>query len=123
YDNNRKDVEQPDVEALKKADTAFGKVIEASPTTQDAYLFRARTNRMMSNDEDMAKYYEQYLETLQQKGPEEVEKNKAKVIEAYNNIGAHYANTDKAKAREYFNKTLALDSANAYAQEALKSLR
>ena len=114
---------KPDMEALKKADTAFGNVITASPTTQDAYLFRARTNRMMENDADMAKYYDQYIEAVQQKGPEGIEKNKAKIIEAYNNIGAHYANTDKTKAREYFNKTLAIDSANAYAQDALKSLR
>ena len=42
YDNTRKDVVKPDPVALQKADAAFGKVIEASPTTQDAYIFRAR---------------------------------------------------------------------------------
>ena len=45
-----------------------------------------------------------------------------KVIEAYNNIGASYANTDKAKAIEYFNKTLVLDPTNAYATQSVKSL-
>lgn len=123
YDNTRKDVVKPDVEALKKADAAFGNVITASPTTQDAYLFRARTNRLMENDEAMAKHYEEFLSVIMAKGPEEVEKNKTKVIEAYNNIGAHYANTDKAKAREYFAKTLALDAANKYAQDSMKMLK
>lgn len=123
YDNNRKDVVKPDMEALAKADVAFGNVATGSPTTQDAYLFRARTNRMMEKDAEMATYYEQFLTTVMAKGPEEVEKNKAKMVEAYNNIGAHYANTDKAKAREYFNKTLSIDAANQYAQDALKSLR
>ena len=123
YDNNRKDVVKPDVVALQKADVAFGNVIAASPTTQDAYLFKARTNRMMENDDAMAKHYEEYINVVNTKGPEEVAKNKAKLVEAYNNIGAHYANTDKTKAIEYFNKTLAIDSANAYAADAIKSLR
>ncbi len=123
YDNNRNDVVKPDLIALQKADTAFANVIAASPTTQDAYLFKARTNRMMENDAAMAKHYEEFLTVINEKGPEEVAKNKGKIIEAYNNIGAHYANTDKTKALEYFNKTLALDSANAYAAEAIKSLR
>nr|HPJ11376.1 hypothetical protein [Flavobacterium sp.] len=58
-----------------------------------------------------------------EKGEEEVTKNKAKFIEAYNNIGASYANTDTTKAREFFNKTLALDPANQYATDSLKQLK
>jgi hypothetical protein len=57
------------------------------------------------------------------KGDEEIQKNKNKVIESYNNIGANYANTDKVKAKEYFNKTLALDPANAYALDSIKALK
>ncbi len=123
YDNTRKDVVKPDPIALQKADVAFGKVIEASPTTQDAYIFRARTQRLLENEEMIIKHYEDYLKVVNEKGKEEFDKNKPKVIEAYNNIGASYANTDKAKAREYFNKTLALDATNAYATESLKSLK
>lgn len=123
YDNTRKDVVKPDPIALQKADAAFGKVIEASPTTQDAYIFRARTNRLLENEANIIKYYEDYLRVVTEKGEEEVTKNKAKFIEAYNNIGASYANTDTAKAREYFNKTLALDPANQYAADSLKQLK
>jgi cytochrome c-type biogenesis protein CcmH/NrfG len=123
YDNTRKDVVKPDPIALQKADVAFGNVIIASPTTQDAYIFRARTNRLLENDEMMATYYQQYLDVVTAKGEEEVTKNKAKFIESYNNIASTFANTDKAKAKELLNKTLALDPANTYALEAMKLLK
>lgn len=123
YDNVRKDVVKPDPIALQKADVAFGNVITASPTTQDAYIFKARTNKLLENDEVMAKSYEDYLRVVTEKGEEEVTKNKAKFIEAYNNIAAVYANSDKAKAIEYFNKTLALDPANEYALSSVKMLK
>ncbi len=123
YNNTRKDVVKPDPIELQKADAAFGKVIEASPTTQDAYIFRARTNRLLENEEMIIKYYEEYLKVVTEKGEEEVTKNKAKFIESYNNIAASYANTDKSKAKEYFNKTLALDPTNTYATESLKTLK
>lgn len=123
YDNTRKDVVKPDPVALQKADAAFGKVIEASPTTQDAYIFRARTNRLLENEQNIIKYYEEYLKVVNEKGKEEFDKNKTKVIESYNNIAASYANTDTTKAREYFNKTLALDPTNQYATESLKTLK
>lgn len=122
YDNTRKDIVKPDPIALQKADTAFGNVITASPTTQDAYIFRARTNKLLDKDDMILKYYEDYLRVVTEKGAEEVTKNKAKFIEAYNNIGAVYANTDKAKAIENFNKALALDPANQYALDSIKLL-
>ena len=102
---------------------AFGNVITASPTTQDAYIFRARTNKLLDNDELIAKNYEEYIRVVTEKGAEEVTKNKVKFIEAYNNIGAVYANTDKAKAIEYFDKTLALDAANEYALSSIAQLK
>lgn len=123
YDNTRKDVAKPDPIALQKADTAFGNVITASPQTQDAYIFRARTNKLLEKDDLMSTYYQQYIDIVTAKGPEEVAKNKAKFIEAYNNIGAVYANTDKAKAIEFFNKSLALDPANQYALDSIKQLK
>ena len=122
YDNTRKDVVKPDPIALQKADTAFGNVITASPTTQDAYIFRARTNKLLENDELMSAYYQQYLDAVTAKGEEEVTKNKNKFIEAYNNIAAVFANSDKTKAVDYFNKTLALDPANEYALSSIKLL-
>ena len=125
YDNTRKDIVKPDPIALQKADTAFGNVITASPATQDAYIFRARTNSLLGNDELTIKFYEEYIKVVTEKGPEELAKSavKTKFIEAYNNIAASYANTDVTKAKEYFGKTLAVDPTNKYATESLKTLR
>jgi Flp pilus assembly protein TadD len=123
YNNTRKDVVKADVAELTRADEAFARVIEASPTTQDAYIFRARTNNLLENEANTIKFYEEYVKVVTEKGPEEVTKAKAKIMESYNNIGANYANTDKAKAKEYFNKTLAIDPTNAYATSSLATLK
>jgi tetratricopeptide (TPR) repeat protein len=124
YANNKKDV-QADPVALQKADAAFGNVITASPTYQDAYLYRARTNSLIGNDEMTIKYYETYIAKVNEKGPEELAKptTTKKVIESYNNIAASYANSDKAKAIEFFNKTLTIDPTNPYATDSLAKLK
>ncbi|RTY92518.1 tetratricopeptide repeat protein [Flavobacterium sp. GT3R68] len=125
FENTRKDVVKPDPIALQKADVAFGNVITASPTTQDAYLYRARTNSLLGNDEQTIKFYEEYVKIVTAKGAEELAKPavKTKFIEAYNTIAASYANSDKVKAKEYFAKTLALDPTNKYAMDSLKTLK
>lgn len=125
YNNTKKDVVKPNVEELKKADIAFGNVITASPTTQDAYIFRARTNNLLENDPMIIKYYQEYIDVVTAKGPEEIAKpaTKTKFIESYNAIAAAYANTDRVKAKEYFAKTLELDPANEYATQSLKALK
>jgi len=124
YDNNRKDVKADPIE-LKKADAAFANVIAASPSYQEAYLYRARTNRLLENDEVMVKSYQDYIDKSTEKGAEELAKPavKTKFIEAYNNIAVIYSKTDKVKAKEYLNKTLAIDPANQYALDALKTLK
>jgi len=125
FDNTRKDIVKPDAIALQRADLAFGAVIEASPTTQDAYIYRARTNSLLENDEMTIKYYNDYVNVVTAKGAEELAKPAVikKIIESYNTSAASYANTDKAKAIEYFNKTLVLDPTNQYALESLKTLK
>lgn len=124
FDNTKKDTKADPV-ALQKADQAYGAVIEASPKTQDAYLYRARTNSLLENDEMTIKYYNEYINIVTEKGPEELAKPATikKLIESYNTAGASYANSDKTKAIEYFNKTLVLDPANEYASSSLKSLK
>ena len=122
YANNSSTV-KPDAVALEKADTAFTNVITASPTTQDAHLFKARTNNLLEKDEIMAKSYQDYIDVVTAKGADEVAKNKAKFIEAYNQMGAHFANSDKTKAKEMWNKTLEIDPTNAYAIDSIKKLK
>lgn len=124
YGNIQKDV-VPNLVDLQKADATFGNVLIASPSYLDAYVYRARINRSLDNDEMMVKYYEEYVAKVTEKGADELVKPaiKAKFIECYNNSAASYANTDKVKAIEYFNKTLALDPTNDYATKSLAMLK
>ena len=125
YANANKKDGAPDAVALAKAEGAFDRVLEASPTYDEAYLYKGRINNLLEKDDLIIKNYEEYVTKTTAKGPEELAKPATvkKVIEAYNSIGASYANTDKAKAIEYFNKTLVLDPANAYAAQSVKALK
>lgn len=125
YNNTKKDVITPDIIQLQKADIAYANVIMASPSTQDAYIFRARTNNLLENDEMIIKYYQEYIDVVTAKGQDEIAKPavKSKFIESFNAIAAAYANTDKVKAKEFFGKTLVLDPINDYALQSLKALK
>lgn len=120
--NTKKDVLKPNFIELQKADVAFGNVISSSPTTQDAYIYRARTNSLIENNEMAIKYYEDYLNVVTEKGAEELAKPnvKTKFIEAYNTIATICAlKNDYVKAKENFKKTLNIDPTNKYALDSL----
>ncbi|MBY0488175.1 MAG: hypothetical protein K2P85_13460 [Flavobacteriaceae bacterium] len=121
--NRGKDAKTIDNVALDKADKAIDNVIVATPNYQEAYLYKARINSSLEKDEIMAANYQKYIDIVSAKGEEEITKSKAKLTESYNNIASFYANTDKTKAKEYFNKTLALDATNNFALESLKILK
>jgi tetratricopeptide (TPR) repeat protein len=117
----------PDVALLTKADSAFSYVIQVAPTNPDSYLYRARVKRLSDDQENMKGLmvpdYEKYLEIALAK-PNATSEPRVKnaVIEAYKNLGAFYQRSDVAKAKEYFNKVIQLEPADAYAQSALKAL-
>ena len=121
--NRSLEADKVDAASVEKAIAGLDLIIQKYPEYQDAYYHKARLSRLVGKDEIMAQEYENYMKTVTAKGEEEIAKAKAKFIEAYNNIGAHYANSDKAKAIEYFNKTLALDPANEYASSSIKVLK
>ena len=124
YTENRgKDAKTMDRVALENADKAMDNVIIASPTYQESYLYKARINSTLEKDDVMAANYQKYVDMIVAKGDEEVTKNKSKITEAYNSMAAYYVNSDKAKAIEYFNKTLALDPTNNYALSSLKTIK
>lgn len=125
YGNAGKPAESRDKAALENANATFDKVLEASPTYDEAYLYKGRINSALDKDDMIIKNYEEYVTKTTAKGAEELAKPATvkKIVEAYNAIGAAYANTDKAKAVEYFNKTLVLDPANTYAAQSVKSLK
>ena len=122
-ENRGKELKDVNAIALQNADKAMDAVIVATPNYQEAYLYKARINSTLEKDDVMADTYQKYLDIVIAKGEEEITKNKPKVMEAYNSIAAFYANTNVAKAKEFFGKTLALDPANNYAIESLKKLK
>ena len=122
-ENRGKELKDINVAALQNADKAMDNVITATPNYQEAYLYKARINSTLEKDDIMAATYQKYLDIVLAKGDAEITKNKAKVTEGYNSIAAFFANTDKAKAKEYFGKTLTLDPTNTYATESLKKLK
>ncbi len=127
--NANKDEGQGNVVELKKADAALSFVIAESPNTQEAYIYRARINSLIPNDPiseaEMVKSFEGYVQVVTKKGEAELakESTKKKLIEAYNNIGIALAKIDKVKAKEYFEKVLALDPADETALSTLKILK
>ncbi len=118
--------EDPSLEILQEADSAFAFVTENSPTTQDAHLYRARINRLLDSETEpegkMIPFYEKYVEVVNAKGEAEQTKAKNNLIEAYSNLGAYFIVTDQAKAKEYLSKVVELDPNNAYATEALRAI-
>ncbi|RZJ33683.1 MAG: tetratricopeptide repeat protein [Flavobacterium sp.] len=123
--NRNLEAAKRDMASLQKADEGLQSIIAKYPNYNDAYYYRARINSLLEKGDVMVQSYEDYIKGLTAAGAEELAKpsNKTKLVEAYNTAAANYATTDKAKALEYFNKTLALDPANEYAASSIKALK
>lgn len=117
-----------DKELLVKADSAFSYLTQRSPNTFAAWQFRGRINRQFDDANDSqglaVPFYEKYVELVTVAKPELAAKNGPGLIEAYIYLGSVAARKDKdtEKAKDYFNKVLAIDPANATALEVLKAL-
>ncbi|HEX8377426.1 MAG TPA: tetratricopeptide repeat protein [Pedobacter sp.] len=117
----------PSKDLLVKADSAYSKLLQRSPTTEAGWLSRAKVAKLMDDDNQSQALavgpYEKYVELVTVTKPEKAEKAKAGLVEAYYYLGAAAsAKNNQSKAREYFNKVLQLDPSNTNAQTALKSL-
>jgi tetratricopeptide (TPR) repeat protein len=108
------------------ADSSFAKVITAQPELAIGYFWRARAKSQQDpkNEKWLAKDdFEMFISKVK---PEEAEKNKKELIEAYNYLSAYYA--DKARndcpnVKKYMQKILELDPANAQAKKVLAGLK
>ena len=103
---------------LTKADSAFSYVAQKSPTSTDAYLYRARVNDLKEKDRNNINgnakpFYEKYIEVAIAKGAP-TDKVKKELAEAYAYLGtfAEYKEKDTAKATDYFNKAKDNDPTN-----------
>lgn len=117
----------PDKQMLTEGDGAFAKLLTLAPEYESAILYRARIAKYLDQEPPtgLAKpFYEQYIQLVTVTKPEKaaLPVNVKGLIDAYNWLGAFTATTDKEKAKEYFNKTLALDPANVTATDNLKYL-
>lgn len=127
FDNSDKDSKTIDVVAMQKADKAFENVAKASPTTQEAHIYRARVNNLLPStpvsQDQMAKSYEDYIAVVTAKGDAEVTKNKSKFLEAYYNLAKYNGKKDKVKANTFIAKGLVLDPADENMLNMQKALK
>lgn len=112
------DLKKPNPELLTKADSAFSYVNQKSPTTADAYLYRAYVNDLKEKDrnsiEGFAKpFYDKYIEVVNTKGAPD-DKTKKNLATAYAYLGTYYQYKEKddAKAAENFSKAKENDPTN-----------
>lgn len=117
----------PSRELLVQADTAYGTLAKLAPEFEAAYLSRARVNKLIDSKDNAAAlkglpvpYYEKYVQLVTVTKPEKAANAKRGLVEAYNNLGAYALLTDVAKAKEYFNKVLAIDPNDATAKQNLQ---
>ncbi len=118
----------PSTDILKDADVAFARVLSLVPDYEPAAWYRVRVYKLLDNPqapEGLAvPHYESYITLVTVTKPEKAKEPAVirNLIDAYNNLAAYHSATDKEKAIEFLNKTLALDPQNAYATETLKVL-
>lgn len=117
---------KPSKDNLVKADSSIAKLVRMSPTTTDGYLYRARINNAI-DDQVHPKglgvpFFEQFIQKVTVEKPELAAANAKKLGEAYDNLGAFYGDTDKAKALDYLNKSIAVNPAGTFAPAKIKEL-
>jgi len=106
------------------ADSSAVQIIKSQPALALGYMWRARANSQLDpkNEKWAAKpFYEEFVAKVK---PEDVEKNKKDLIEAYNYLAAYYAEKkDCPNVKLYMQKVLDLDAANAQAKKILAGLK
>ncbi|RZK43693.1 MAG: tetratricopeptide repeat protein [Pedobacter sp.] len=116
----------PDKAILVKADSALSKVNQLVPEYEGAYLDRARVAKLMDSADAPTglaiPHYLKFVELVTVTKPEKAAANTKNLVDVYNQLAGFYANTEKDKAVEFLNKTLALDPQNAWATQTLKIL-
>lgn len=110
--------------ALQAADSVFALVSEQAPGSYLGELWRARTHSALDPEttEGLAKpYYEKVVDVLLAKNDP---KYNSALVEGYSYLGYYYLlKSDYPASKEYWNKILAIDPANATAKKALEGIK
>lgn len=100
-----------------KADSAASQMIRLKPELPIGYLWKGRANALQdpTSENGLAKpFYEQFISKIK---PEETEKNKKELSEAYTSLAVYYAKKkDCANSTLYFKKVLEVDPTNTQAK-------
>lgn len=110
--------------ALASADSVFAAIAQAAPDSYLGNFWRARTNSALDPEtsQGLAKpYYEEVATLLVNKNDP---RYNSVLIECYSYLGYYYLVANKlAESKEYWNKILAIDPANATAKKALEGIK
>ena len=110
-------------QTLLEADSLFTFVGEKAKNG-DAYLYLARVEYYLDPTDaakKSANANDKFIEYTLIK-PTQTAADKKNLIEAYSYLGAAYIKTDKAKAKDYFEKALVLSPTDAKIKEALRAI-
>lgn len=109
---------------LMAADSVFNVIAQAAPDSYLGNFWRARTNSALDPETTLGlakPFYEQVATLLASKN--DTRYNSA-LIECYSYLGYYYLVANKLpESKEYWNKILAIDPANATAKRALEGIK
>lgn len=110
--------------ALASADSVFAIISQAAPDSYLGDFWRARANSALDPEttQGLAKpYYEQVVTVLTSKNDP---RYNSALVECYSYLGYYYLVANKlTESKEYWNKILAIDPANATAKRALDGIK
>ncbi|HSH64380.1 MAG TPA: tetratricopeptide repeat protein, partial [Bacteroidia bacterium] len=105
-------------EDFSNADSAFAKMTEIQPDLALGYMWRAKANSHNDPENKQWKAKEFYELFISKVKPEEVERSKRDLLEAYNYLAAYHASKkDCPNTKQYMQKILELDPANSQAKK------
>ncbi|HRG51824.1 MAG TPA: tetratricopeptide repeat protein [Bacteroidia bacterium] len=106
------------------ADSSFSKIVAAQPDLALGYLWKAKAAVQTDLDNKNWKAKELYETFISKVKPEETERSKKDLIDAYKYLAAYYAKkNDCTNTKSYMEKVLALDPANAEAKKIIAGLK
>ncbi|WP_345230567.1 tetratricopeptide repeat protein [Olivibacter ginsenosidimutans] len=121
--------QNPSKGILEDAIAAFNKVNEVVPDMAEAYLFKARSERLLDSPDDPkglgVETFKKYIEVVEAKGAEAQTANvKRSLSEAYDVVAADLVNKeDYQGARDLLNKSLEVNPNDDYAKQTLEQLK